>query len=67
MKKNGWIVVLILVSIMIVGIVYNKKEEGKAIRECSKIIELNPKSAIAYSNRGIVYLEKEDYEKEFIR
>jgi len=38
----------------------------KAIDEYTKAIEINDKSAIVYSNRGLAYQEKKEYEKALL-
>ena len=41
----------------------NKGELDKAIADFSKAIEIDPKSAIAYNNRGWAYEGKKDYDR----
>ena len=46
------------------GIIYAKKKEfNRAIKKFNKTIELNPKSASAYFNLGMVYKEMGKTEK----
>jgi tetratricopeptide (TPR) repeat protein len=35
----------------------------KAISDFNKAIEINPRDAMAYNNRGLAYFFKSDYEK----
>lgn len=46
------------------GVVYEGESQwDKAIAECSKAIELNPRFAYAYANRGVIYERKGQYDK----
>lgn len=42
---------------------YQKGDYDKAIADCSKAIELDPKLAEAYVYRGVVFCEKGDHDK----
>mgnify|MGYP001595382467 CR=1 FL=1 len=41
---------------------YNKGDYDRAIADYTRAIELDPKDAITYSNRGIVYYNKGEYD-----
>ncbi len=42
---------------------YDKDNFDRSISDCTKAIEINPKDAVAYINRGIAYKKEGDYDK----
>jgi tetratricopeptide (TPR) repeat protein len=52
-----------VVELIIEDIYGRKSQYDKAISDYSKAIEINPKSALTYNNRGNVYAAKGQYDK----
>ncbi len=69
-KVTKWVTILVIITgiICILGMEYvayrkSRIKQDQAISDFNKALEINPKDAEAYFNRGIVHLEKGRYEQ----